>query len=92
MRVTLFDLETNGLLQDVTVIHCVSVKDPSTGEKRRWTPKNIQGAVQYLQKAADEGILGGHNIISYDIPVIQKLYPGSWYSGNGYGTRWLCLA
>jgi DNA polymerase I-like protein with 3'-5' exonuclease and polymerase domains len=76
MRVTLFDLETNGLLQDVTVIHCVSVKDPSTGEKRRWTPKNIQGAVQYLQKAADEGILGGHNIISYDIPVIQKLYPG----------------
>jgi hypothetical protein len=24
---------------------------------------------------ADQGILAGHNIISYDIPVIQKLYP-----------------
>jgi len=77
MRTTLFDLESDGLLQDVKKIHCISVKHPETGERRRFTPKNIEGGVHYLQKMANEGRLGGHNIIGYDIPVIQKLFP--WF-------------
>jgi DNA polymerase I-like protein with 3'-5' exonuclease and polymerase domains len=75
MRTTLFDLETNGLLQDVTKIHCISVKDLETGECFRYGPENVHLGVYYLQEMADQGILAGHNIISYDIPVIQKLYP-----------------
>jgi DNA polymerase I-like protein with 3'-5' exonuclease and polymerase domains len=78
MRVTLFDLESDGLLQDVSKIHCLSVKDLETGERRRFTSKGgIEGGIHFLQKAADEGILVGHNIIGYDIAVIQKLYP--WF-------------
>jgi hypothetical protein len=76
MRTTLFDIETNGLLQDVSTIHCISVMDVEDEKVRRFTPENIKEGVAYLQKAADEGMLVGHNIIGYDIPVIQKLYPG----------------
>ena len=43
MRTTLFDLESNGLLQDATRIHCLSVKDLDTGALRRFTPENIEG-------------------------------------------------
>jgi DNA polymerase I-like protein with 3'-5' exonuclease and polymerase domains len=77
MTTLLFDLETNGLLQDVSTIHCISTKDLQTGERRRFTPSDIKEGVQYIQRKIDEGyVLGGHNIISYDIPVIRKLYPG----------------
>jgi DNA polymerase I-like protein with 3'-5' exonuclease and polymerase domains len=38
----------------------------------------IGEGVLYLQQAADEGHLGGHNIINFDIPVIQKLFP--WFT------------
>jgi hypothetical protein len=75
MRTVLFDLETNGLLADVSVIHCMSVMDLADEKVRRFAPENIQEGVEYLQAAADEGMLVGHNIINYDIPVIQKLFP-----------------
>jgi DNA polymerase I-like protein with 3'-5' exonuclease and polymerase domains len=76
MRTTLFDLETDGLLQDVTKIHCISVKDLDTGKSQRFGPDRIYDGVMHLQAAAAEGILAGHNIINFDIPVIAKLYPG----------------
>jgi DNA polymerase I-like protein with 3'-5' exonuclease and polymerase domains len=76
MRQVLFDLETDGLLQDVTKIHCISVMDVEDEKVLRFTPENIKEGVAYLQQAADEGMLIGHNIISYDLAVIAKLYPG----------------
>jgi DNA polymerase I-like protein with 3'-5' exonuclease and polymerase domains len=78
MRTTLFDLESNGLLQDATRIHCISVKDLDTGALRRFTPENIEEGVRYLQEAANQGILAGHNVIGFDLPLIAKLYP--WFT------------
>lgn len=75
MRTTLFDLETNGLLHEVSKIHCMSLKDPSTGDRHRFTPKNIEVGVEHLELALNKGHIGGHNVIDFDIPVIQKLYP-----------------
>jgi len=63
-----FDIETDGLLPDVTKAHCIVLKDIDTNEIIK--PK-LKKAMQLLSEA-DEII--GHNIIKYDIPVLQKLY------------------
>ena len=63
-----FDIETDGLLPDVTKAHCIVLKDIDTNEIIK--PK-LKKAMQLLSEA-DEII--GHNIIKYDIPALQKLY------------------
>lgn len=72
----LFDLETDGLLDTVSKIHCLVIKNTETGEvTTAHTAPDIELCLQVLQQA--NGI-GGHNIIKYDLPVIQKLYP--WFT------------
>jgi len=74
----LFDLETNGLLNEVTEIHCIVVKDTTTGKVDTFTSaeNTIEYGLDFLVKAQDMGAsLCGHNVIKYDIPVINKLYP-----------------
>lgn len=68
----LFDLETDGLLEDVTKIHCLVIKDFDTKQVYRYRPSHIREGIEHLLKA-DELI--GHNIIGYDMPVLDKLYP-----------------
>lgn len=81
-----FDLETNGLLDDVSVIHSLVVMDVETrvmssfcdfmpdGSRKNWDfdPTTISDGLFMLSRADK---LIGHNIISYDVPVIEKLYP-----------------
>lgn len=74
----IFDLETDGLLDEVSKIHCLVVKDLETGSVHTWVDK-IEDGVKFLQAWNAEGrVLSGHNVIKYDIPVIQKLYP--WFT------------
>ena len=83
----IFDLEANGLYNDVTQIHCISYYDPELDEVESFNDecdwKNPTGrgkgmsspivrAIQYIEQAK---VIIGHNIIGYDIPVIRKLYP-----------------
>jgi len=74
----IFDLETNGLLDDVTHIHCLVIKDTETGSVTSYDNKTsgrrIEIGLRWLEKA---DLIVGHNVIKYDIPVIQKLYP--WF-------------
>lgn len=66
-----FDIETDGLLPDVTKIHClVVVKDEMT---YRFNGKSIQLGLEMLEQHKDK--ICGQNIIGFDIPVIHKLYP-----------------
>jgi len=66
-----FDLETDGLLEDVTKVHCMVTEEVDTGEIRRYTRETMDEGIEELKKA--ETIIG-HNIIGYDIPVLSKLY------------------
>ena len=67
----IFDLETDGLLDDVTKIHCVVLKDIDTGEDLGYHGRGVwTEAIPKLEKA---DMICGHNIIKYDIPVLQKL-------------------
>ena len=73
-----FDIETNGLLQDVTTIHCLAIHDLSTDQTLSYNDEgNQEPIVRGIQRLADADQIIGHNIIGYDIPVIRKLYP--WF-------------
>lgn len=72
----IFDLETDGLLDEVTKVHCLVIKDTNTDEVKSYTGKDIESGIKHLMESDQQLI--GHNVIKYDIPVIQKLYP--WFS------------
>ncbi len=70
----LFDIETNGLYDEVSTIHCLVTYDLGTGEVRQFRPHEIVEGLKYLNTAS---YLSGHNIIDYDCRVIDKLHPGA---------------
>jgi hypothetical protein len=74
----LFDIETNGLYREVDRIHCVVVRDLDTQEVLTFNDQGSEAPVSAGLTLLDEAeILIGHNIVGYDIPVIQKMYP--WF-------------
>lgn len=81
-----FDIETDGLLPELTTIHSLCFADVDTG--RAWSCTDhyaeytsdlpvmtIDEGLKFLMEA-DEVI--GHNIIDFDIPAIRKVKP--WFS------------
>ena len=67
-----FDIETNGLLPELDRIHCLEIKDVDSGQEYSFGPQEVELGIDVLEKA-DEII--GHNILGFDIPAIQKIYP-----------------
>ena len=70
-----FDLETDGLLDDVTKIHCLVIYDSETDETVIYNNQgNKEPIVRGVQRLEDADVLVGHNLIGFDLPVIQKVY------------------
>jgi len=67
-----FDIETNGFLHSCDKVHCIVLKDIDTGEIL--TPDN-ETAIKKLEEA---DLIIGHNIIKFDIPVLEKLYSATF--------------
>lgn len=65
----LFDIETNGLLEEFDKIHCMAVYNLDTKEFQSYTPEDIDEGIQRILEAE---YLVGHNIIGFDIPAIEK--------------------
>jgi len=65
----IFDIETDGLINEVTKIHCLVLKDIDTNTILSLSVKEA------LDKLSNADIIIGHNIIKFDLPVIKKLYP-----------------
>ena len=63
-----FDLESDGLLEEVSKVHCIVIKNLDTNEVINL---KLNKAMEMLASA---DLIIGHNIIKYDIPVLQKLY------------------
>jgi uncharacterized protein YprB with RNaseH-like and TPR domain len=74
----LFDLETDGLYNNVSRIHCVAIKDLGNGEtyifNDQGTREPIARAITMLEEA---DTIIGHNVVNFDIPIIQKFY--AWF-------------
>ena len=62
-----FDIETDDL--KATKIHCIVAQDVNSGEIFKFPPSNLQEGYEFLSKADR---LIGHNIIGFDIPVVEK--------------------
>lgn len=85
MKRVVFDCETDGFLSKLTKIHCLVLRDADdygnvlscTNADRRY-PTIKQGLEVLAQ--ADEII--GHNILEFDIPALQKVYP-DWKPKDG---------
>ena len=76
-QMLVFDCETNGLLHDVSEIHCIAIYDSETEETTVFNDRGgqcrpITEALHWLNSAE---IIIGHNIIGYDLPVFRKVYP-----------------
>jgi hypothetical protein len=77
-----FDIETNGLYDDVTCIHCVGILDLDTKQTLVFNDEGSEQPItKGIQLLEDASSLIGHNIVGYDIPVIKKLYP--WFNPKG---------
>lgn len=82
----LFDIETNGLLETTTKIHSLVIFNTETrelisctdhegylyGSKNDYKGQPVWYGLKLLEEA-DE--ISGHNIVKFDIPAIQKLFP-----------------
>jgi DNA polymerase I len=66
-----FDIETNGLYDKVTKVFCIVIYDINREETFAYGPDRITDALAHL---ATGDVLIGHNVIFYDIPVLQKLH------------------
>lgn len=70
-----FDIETNGLYYSVTKAHCMVIIDQD-GNISKYRPHEVQeGAKRLLDALVGGDFICGHNVINYDIPVLEKLYP-----------------
>lgn len=73
-----FDLESNGLLHQLDTIHCIATLDTETGDRRKNATQiyhGPHGIKEALERLAEADEIIGHNIIAFDIPAIQKVYP-----------------
>lgn len=72
----IFDIETDGLLDTLTQMFCMSIWDGKVMHSFR--PEDCENGVRMLLDGLNNGAyLVGHNIINFDIPAIHKLYP--WF-------------
>lgn len=76
------DIETDGLLPELTKIHCIATRGPD-GVKS-WGPEEIPAALDYL---ASQPEIIGHNWQGFDNLAIQKLHPRWNYTGKVTDTQ-----
>jgi DNA polymerase I-like protein with 3'-5' exonuclease and polymerase domains len=67
----IFDLESDGLLDAVARVHCIVIGEPDSDRVHEYGPGRITDALAHLARA---DVLIGHNIQSYDLPVLRKLH------------------
>ena len=64
----IFDIETDDL--NATKVWCIVAKEVD-GKSYKFTPDEIEDGIKLLEQA---DTLIGHNIIGFDLPVLEKLY------------------
>ena len=82
----IYDIETNGLLDELDRVHTLHILDNDTGQAFRFnegffhdgTPAPRDGSIaDGLITLSNADHICGHNVISFDNPAITKVYP--WF-------------
>lgn len=72
----IFDLETNGLLNDLSCVHCLVIFDTEADQMLVFNDTGAeQPLVRGITMLEEADTIVGHNCIGFDIPAIQKCYP-----------------
>jgi DNA polymerase I len=67
----------------MTHLHCLVVKDLDNGDVHRFNDTGNQRSItEGVNLLACAKLLVGHNIVGFDIPVIQGIYPFFQYEGD----------
>ena len=72
MKNILFDIETNGLLDELDKVHSLVMLDIDTGEMVSCADQEGYTHQVGLKMLQDADLLIGHNIQAFDIPVTKK--------------------
>jgi DNA polymerase-1 len=71
-----FDLEADNLLQDLTTIHCLALLNVDTNEELSFADqpgyRPVREGLVLLEQAE---MVIGHNVVSFDLCAIVKIYP-----------------
>ena len=68
-RVAVWDAETDGFVDNMTVCHCITITDAQTKEVFRY--RDILAACRKLD---EYDVHAGHNLIGFDYPMLWKHY------------------
>jgi DNA polymerase III epsilon subunit-like protein len=78
MKTLIFDIESDGLLDTTKTIHCLVIHELETGETVRYSHqpsgRPVQEGIDRLLNCQRHECIVGHNVLGFDIPVIDKLY------------------
>lgn len=72
MSVYVGDIETDGLLDTLTKVHCLVLQDVDTQQVYSYGPNEIQEGLERMKTATK---LIFHNGIKFDFPALEKVYP-----------------
>jgi DNA polymerase-1 len=78
-----FDIETDGLLRQLSRVHCISTESANGGDNLLYEPENVEDGLRALMKA---DAIVAHNGINFDVPAIQKVYPWFKFTGEVHDT------
>ena len=70
MKQFVFDIEANGLNPDK--VWCIVAQELSTGDVTVWRQEEVAQFSVWIKELGDCEVIG-HNIIDYDIPVLERL-------------------
>lgn len=85
----IFDIETNGLLKETTKLHSLVIYDTEKSRLISCTDNDYEGGykLQYgLELLKEAAEIAGHNIVKFDLPALQKLYPDWDIKGKVFDT------
>ena len=72
----IFDIETDGLVHDVSSIHCAVIYDTEDDSYAQYNDSGTKDPIiRAITRLEEADRIVGHNIINYDLRVIAKLYP-----------------
>lgn len=74
--ILVYDIETDSLLIDATTVWVLGVKDIRSGKRKAFYKGSKDGSIEdgldYLNEAE---LRIGHNVVMFDDPVLERLYP-----------------
>jgi len=71
MKSCVFDIETDGLIEEFTKVHCLVVYDIEEDRLFSFIGDEVEDGLFFIKNFSK---IIGHNIISFDLPILKKFF------------------